>query len=133
MKLNGSDYAILNPGDGRENATKSIVNFYNEIMVFQEELGTKGGCVTIFEGYSPSTFGKLVLSTKLGTLSAKSVAVVDGSKSSTTMKDINAQTMVFFLSHYGVFMSDGKVIAKGDEKEVVNNPEVVRVYLGAAR
>lgn len=34
---------------------------------------------------------------------------------------------------YIYVMSDGKVIAKGDEKEVVNNPEVVRVYLGAAR
>jgi len=110
MKLNGSDFAILQPGDGRENATKAIANFYNEIMVFQEELGTKGGCVTIFEGYSPSTFGKIVLSTKLGTLNAKSVDVVDGSKSTLTSTQVNAQTMVFFLSHYGVFMSDGKVI-----------------------
>jgi branched-chain amino acid transport system ATP-binding protein len=34
---------------------------------------------------------------------------------------------------YIYVMSEGKVIAKGDEKEVVNNPEVVRVYLGAER
>lgn len=110
MKLNGSDYAILQPGDGRDNATKAIVKFHNEIMVFQEEVGKDGGCVTIFEGYSPATFGKLVLSTKIGTFSAKSVDVVDGSKSSSTKRDLNAQTQAFFLSHYGVFMSDGRIV-----------------------
>lgn len=110
MKLNGSDYALLQPGDGRDNATVAIVNFHNEIMVFQEEKGPRGGCVTIFEGYSPATFGKLVLSTQVGTFSPKSVDVVDGSKVSTTKRDLNSQTQVFFLSHYGVFMSDGRIV-----------------------
>ncbi len=110
MMLNGTDYAILQPGDGRDNATVAIVNFHNEIMVFQEERGKIGGCVTLFEGYSPATFGKLVLSTKVGSFSPKSVAVVDGSKTSLTKQDMNAQTMVYFLSHYGVFMSDGRIV-----------------------
>lgn len=110
MMLNGTDFAILQPGDGRDNATVAIVNFHNEIMVFQEEKGAIGGCVTLFEGYSPATFGKLVLSTKIGSFSPKSVDVVDGSKTSLTKKDMNSQTMVFFLSHYGVFMSDGRVV-----------------------
>jgi hypothetical protein len=110
MVLNGPDFAILQPGDGRANATKSIENFYNEIMVWQEERGKEGGCTTLFEGYSPETFGKIVLSTKIGTLNAKSTAIVDGSKSSTTTTDVKTQTMAFWLSHYGVFMSDGKVV-----------------------
>lgn len=110
LYLNGSDYAILQPGDGRDNATKAIAEFHNEIMVWQEERGKRGGCVTIFEGYSPATFGKLVLSTQIGTFSAKTVAVVDGSKSSSTKRDLNSQTQAFFLSHYGVFMSDGRIV-----------------------
>jgi hypothetical protein len=110
MKLNGSDYAILQPGDGRDNASVACVNFHNEIMVFQEERGAKGGCVTIFEGYSPATFGKLVLSTQVGSFNPKTVAVVDGSKTSSTKRDLNSQTQVFFLSHYGVFMSDGRIV-----------------------
>lgn len=110
MKLNGSDYALLEPGDGRDNATVAAIRFHNELMVFQEEEGAKGGCVTLFEGYSPATFGKLVLSTQIGTFSPKTVVVVDGSKVSTTKKDMNSQSLVFFLSHYGVFVSDGRII-----------------------
>lgn len=108
--LNGTDTAILEPGDGRLNATVAIVNFYNEIMVFQEEIGPKGGCVTLFEGYSPETFGKIILSDRIGTFSPRTVAVVDGSKSTATHKDLNAQTQVFWLSAQGVFMSDGKTV-----------------------
>lgn len=110
MFLNGSDFGILQPGDGRDNASVAAVNFHNEIMVFQEERGKAGGCVTIFEGYSPATFGKMVLSTKVGSFSPKSVDVVDGSKTSLTKRDMVSQTMVFFLSHYGVFMSDGRIV-----------------------
>lgn len=110
LKLNGSDYAILQPGDGRDNATVAIIQFHNEIMVFQEEKGARGGCVTLFEGYSPATFGNLVLSTRIGTFSPKSVDIVDGSKSSTTKRDLETQTQAFFLSHYGVFMSDGRLV-----------------------
>lgn len=110
MKLNGTDYAILQPGDGRDNATVGIVNFHNEIMVFQEEKGARGGCVTIFEGYSPATFGKLVLSTRIGSFSPKTIAVVDGAEASQTRRDTTSQTQCYFLSHYGVFMSDGRVV-----------------------
>ncbi len=34
---------------------------------------------------------------------------------------------------YIYVMAEGKVIAEGDEKEVLSNPEVVEVYLGATR
>jgi len=106
--LNGDDFAILSPGDGRRNPTVAAVSFHNELMVWQKEEGTQGGCLTIFEGYSPSTYGKLILSTKLGTFSQKSVCVMDGALL-TTRTDETVQTLAFFISHYGVFMTDGRV------------------------
>ncbi|GAF92377.1 unnamed protein product, partial [marine sediment metagenome] len=74
--LNGDDSAILSPGDGRYNKTTAMLPFYNELMVFQKEEGSLGGCITLFEGYSPETFGKLVLSTRLGSFSQQSVCIV---------------------------------------------------------
>lgn len=109
LYLNGSDYTILNPGDGRDNATVAMCLFYNELMVFQEEKGRDGGCITLFEGYNPATFGKLIISTKIGTFSQKSVCVVDGSTIpvKTTQR---VQTMVYLISHYGVFQCDGQLV-----------------------
>jgi hypothetical protein len=107
--LNGDDFAILSPGDGRRNPVVAMANFHNELMVWQQEQGTGGGCLTIFEGYSPSTFGKLVISTKFGTFSPKSVCVTDGSLL-TTRRDETVQMIAFFISHYGVFMCDGRVV-----------------------
>lgn len=105
--LNGGDYAILEPGDGRANKPLAMAKFYNELMVWQEEKGKEGGCLTLFEGYSPLTFGKLVLSTRVGILNAKCVAVVDGtSLSFNNMETVS--TMAFWLSHYGVYASDGQ-------------------------
>lgn len=34
---------------------------------------------------------------------------------------------------YVYVMADGKIIAEGDGKNILSNPEVVEVYLGAAR
>ena len=79
-------------------------------MVWQEELGDDGGCVTIFEGYSPTTFGKLVLSSKVGTMNSKSVAVVDGVMTSTAT-EARLKTLAFFLSRYGVCVTDGRTIS----------------------
>ena len=107
--LNGTDFTILEPGDGRLNRTVAAKNFYNELMVWQEERGRNGGCVTIFEGYNPATFGKLVLSTKIGTFSQKSAVVVDGAQSSTRTTQ-TVQTTAYFLSHYGIFLCDGRLI-----------------------
>ena len=78
MVLNGLAYAALDAGDGRANAILSIKQLYNDILVWQEEKGTDGGCLTLYEGYSPATFGKLLLSTKIGILNSKCSVVVDG-------------------------------------------------------
>lgn len=110
LMLNGVDYGILKAGDGRYNKVTAQRKFVNELMVWQEEIGSEGGCVTIFEGYSPVTFGRLVLSSKIGCMNAKSVVVVDGVMTSTET-DARLKTLAFFLSRYGVCVTDGRTIA----------------------
>jgi len=107
MVLNGSDSAVIDPGDGRANIPICAKQFKNELMVWQEEKGTEGGCFTLFEGYSPETFGKLVLSTKLGAMNSKSAVVVEGVAVSTET-GVEIRTVVYVLSHYGVYVSDGR-------------------------
>lgn len=107
--LNGDDYAILEAGDGRSNKPLAMHSFHNELMVWQEEKGKEGGCLTLFEGYSPETFGKLLLSTKIGTMNAKSVAVIDGVYTSTKTDEVIGK-IAYSLSHYGVFMTDGRYV-----------------------
>jgi hypothetical protein len=109
--LNGEDYAVLTPGDGRYNAVTAMLPFYNELMVFQKEEGSLGGCLTLFEGYSPETFGKLVLSTRLGSFSQQSVCIVDASTDTTRTTDVT-QTQVAFISKYGIFFTDGRTIRR---------------------
>lgn len=108
--LNGDDFAILEAGDGRSNRVTCMRKFHNELMVWQEEKGKEGGCLTLFEGYSPTTFGKLVLSTKVGTFNAKSAVVVDGVLTSTKTDEV-LKTLAFFISHYGICMTDGKTVS----------------------
>ncbi|MCK4787659.1 MAG: hypothetical protein KAV87_28145 [Desulfobacteraceae bacterium] len=110
MVLNGTDYGILKAGDGRYNKIVAMRKFVNELMVWQEEIGEPGGCVTIFEGYSPTNFGKLVLSAKIGAMNAKSVAVIDGVMTSTAT-DERLKTLAIFLSRYGVCATDGRTIS----------------------
>lgn len=107
--LNGTDFAILEPGDGRRNRTCCIKRFHNEIIAWQEEKGRDGGCTTLFEGYSPSTFGKLVLSSQVGTFSEKTAVVIDGA-TTVTKNDDKYQTMAYWISHYGIFMTDGRIV-----------------------
>ena len=106
MMLNGSDFAVLEPGDGRSNKPVAMRLFKNELMVWQEEKGPQGGCFTLFEGYTPETFGKLLLSSNLGALNNQSVAVVENVLVSVGT-DENVKTVVYVLSHYGVYLSDG--------------------------
>lgn len=110
LMLNGVDFGILKAGDGRYNKVTAQRKFVNELMVWQEEIGSEGGCVTIFEGYSPVTFGRLVLSSKIGCMNAKSVSVVDGVMTSTET-DARLKTLAFFLSRYGVCVTDGRTIS----------------------
>lgn len=109
MVLNGTDYAILEAGDGRLNRITCMRKFHNEFKCWQEEKGVEGGCLTLFEGYSPATYGKLCLSSRIGTLNAKSAVVCDGVMTSTAT-DEEIKTLSFALSHEGVCMSDGKTV-----------------------
>jgi hypothetical protein len=108
--LNGTDYGILKAGDGRANKVVSMEKFHNELLVWQEEKGVEGGCTTLFEGYTPTTFGKLLLSAKIGTMNAKSTAVVDGVLTSTATDEV-IKTLAFFLSRYGICATDGRTIS----------------------
>lgn len=107
--LTGMDAAVIEVGDGRPHKVVAIKNFFNNVLVFQEEKGEIGGCITILQGYDPPTFGKLVLSTKMGTMSAKSVDVVENVYT-ITATDEKLKTVAFFLSRYGVGMCDGTSI-----------------------
>jgi hypothetical protein len=104
--LNGSDYGIIQVGDGRAHKVMAMRKFHNELMVAQEEKGEEGGCLTLLEGYSPTTYGKLILSSRLGVMNAKSAVVVDGVLTSTAT-DEEIKTLWFGLSRYGVYVSDG--------------------------
>jgi len=108
--LNGIDFAILEAGDGRSNKITCMRKFHNELMVWQQEKGKEGGCLTLFEGYSPQTFGKLVLSTKVGTFNNKSAVVVDGVLTS-TRTDEDIKTLAYFISHYGICVTDGRTVS----------------------
>ena len=107
--LNGDDFAILEAGDGRSNEVTCMKKFYNELMVWQAEKGKEGGCLTLFEGYSPKTFGKLVLSTKVGTFNNKSAVVVDGVLTA-TKTDEKFKTLAYFISHQGICATDGLTV-----------------------
>ncbi len=110
MVLNGSDYAILEVGDGRSNRIRAMKKFHNELLVWQEEKGEEGGCTTLLEGYSPETFGKLVLSNRIGILNSKCAVVIDGVMTATKTEEM-LKTLAFWLSRYGVAMSDGRVVS----------------------
>jgi len=104
--LNGDDFGILQAGDGRSNKIRCLKSFYNELMCFQEEKGEMGGCVTMFEGYSPETFGKIVISARYGCMNANSVEMVDGFQFGQSEIGMAA----FVLSRYGILFSNGRYV-----------------------
>lgn len=108
--LNGSDFTILEMGDGRPNKVVSMKKMYNELLVAQEEKGVEGGCLTLIQGYNPATFGKLVLSTRVGSMNADSMEVVENVYVSTASTE-TLRTVAFGLSRYGVWACDGKAIS----------------------
>lgn len=109
--LNGLDFTYLErPGDGRLNNVVAMRKFYNDLMVWQMEKGPSGGCLTIYEGYSPATFGKFVVSTKYGTFSDKTVCVVEGVRLGENKVEDRPISVGFFLSHAGVCKSDGRSV-----------------------
>ncbi len=107
MVLSGEGSDVKKAGDGRKNKIIAMKQFHNELMVWQEEKGVQGGCLTLIEGYSTSTFGQLVISSQVGCVNAKSVVVVDGILISTGTEE-RPQTMAYFISRNGVFVTDGQ-------------------------
>jgi hypothetical protein len=125
--LNGEDYTVREIGDGRYNAVTAIKKFYNEVLVYQEEKGTDGGCLTLIEGYSPATYGNRIIDTKHGTFSSKSVVVVNDvpvqsslsvSQEGTITSAPSNITAAFSISRDGIYMCNGKALQEitGDVK-----------------
>jgi hypothetical protein len=110
MVHNGSDFAILEAGDGRAHRCLCMRRFHNEMIVWQEEKGVEGGCTTLFEGYSPSTFGKLVLSSRIGIFNSKCAEVVEGVMTATATEEV-LKTLCFWLSRYGGCVTDGRTVS----------------------
>ena len=110
MVLNGDDYGLIGAGDGRKNKVKAMVRFYNELFAFQEEKGRDGGCLTVIEGDAPENYSKLVLSTQIGIMNAKCVAVLEDVDISELNKERPIFKALFWLSRYGVFKCDGRVV-----------------------
>ena len=120
--LNGLDFGVIRVGDGRSNAILRTIQFYNELFVFQEEKGPKGGCVTVIEGDRPAEYGTLVMSDEVGIMNAECAAMVDGvSIARSTGKGFSEerQKLLFWLSRKGVFVTDGQVIYQIDA-EIAN-------------
>jgi len=115
LVLNGSDYGILRAGDGRSNKVVNMKSYKDALMVWQEEKGVEGGCVTLFSGSTPANIARTVLSSRIGTMNAKSVAVVEGVETATADKatalEEKIATLVFFLSVNGVCVSNGYTIS----------------------
>ena len=104
--LNGDEFGVLTAGDGRRNKIVAMRKFHNEMVAWQEEKGIEGGTVTLFQGHSRVTFGKLLISSKIGTMNNNCVAVVDGVLTA-TKTDEKIKDLIFFLSRYGVCVTDG--------------------------
>lgn len=108
--LNGDDYGIIQAGDGRENAVVAARRFHNELIVWQEEKGTEGGCTTLIQGNSPLSYGKYLISSRIGCMNAKSAVVVDGVMTSTGSEQ-KAKNLAFWISRYGISVTDGRVVS----------------------
>jgi len=115
LVLNGSDYGILRAGDGRSNKIVNMKPYKDKVMVWQEEKGVGGGCVTVFSGSSPTNITRSVLSVRIGAMNSKCVEVVEGVETATADKatalEEKIATLAFFLSSSGVCVSNGYTIS----------------------
>ena len=110
--FNGLDYKPFEVGDdGRDNRVLAFVNFFQDLMVFQEEKGLEGGCITMIQGYDTQTIEKSIISNSLGIVNSKAYAVVDGVPTPKNPKASHAK-MVFFISREGVYMTDGQGVMR---------------------
>lgn len=105
--INGSDFMPFKVSDdGRSNKVPALTPFYQHLMLWQEEIGTKGGSLTLIQGYSPETFQKYTISGEIGIVNSKAYATVDGVPTPNNPKAANAK-MVYFVSKKGIFRTDG--------------------------
>ncbi|OEU68510.1 MAG: hypothetical protein BBJ57_07470 [Desulfobacterales bacterium PC51MH44] len=115
LVLNGNDYGILRAGDGRSNKIAAMRSYKDNLIVWQEEKGIGGGCTTVFQGFSPTTFTRSVLSVKIGIMNSKCVEVIEGVLTATadtaTSLEEKIATLTFFLSSSGVCVTNGYTIS----------------------
>lgn len=135
MVLSGDGASVLErPGDGRLNKVTAIKQFSNNILVFQEEKGTNGGCITMYQGYSPETYGKLLVNLHFGTYSQKTAVVVDGVSLGWNKVQDTPVTVCYFISRNGVYVTNGitvKCVSEQPESSIQNyfdsrKPECIR-------
>jgi len=107
MLLNGEDSAPIMAGDGSSSKVLAMAQFANELLVWQEEKGGRG-FTTLFEGYDPSNFGRLVLSSQYGIMNSKSYAVLEG-ELMTGETEASIKRMAFWLSQYGICVTTGQI------------------------
>ncbi len=105
---NGDDYVILAPGDGRFNRPVAQRKLHDDLLIWQEEKGSEGGCLTKYSWVtSVDDIKKTKISTILGTMNAKSVDVVDGVEFAELNRDQPVMSLAYFLSRTGVYVTDG--------------------------
>jgi hypothetical protein len=112
--LNGDNSIIFSVGDGRLNRPVAMRKVGNNLLIWQEEKGKDGGCVTVLENtgasYSSTTaVSSAVISSTLGAMSNKAVDVVDGLEFAELNRDIPVMTVAFCLSRSGVYVTSGSV------------------------
>ena len=108
--FNGDDSTALYPGDGRLNIPVAQRTMGDDLLIWQREKGLEGGCLTKFTWVSSiSNITRKVISTTLGTMNSKSVDIVDGVEFSELNRDIPVMSLAFFLSRFGVFVTDKNV------------------------
>ena len=76
-------------------------SFYNELLIFQEEKGALGGCITLLQGTKPEDLGTINLSNTYGAMNSQSVEVIE---------TIEGGHNAFILSRKGILVTDGKVV-----------------------
>lgn len=99
--LSGVNSAIFEAGDGRSNKIVCMKSFYNELLIFQEEKGALGGCITLLQGTKPEDLGTINLSNTYGAMNSQSVEVIE---------TIEGGHNAFILSRKGILVTDGKVV-----------------------
>ncbi|MBT9168180.1 MAG: hypothetical protein DDT19_01525 [Syntrophomonadaceae bacterium] len=105
--INGSDFRPFNVSDdGRNNKVIAMTPFYQHLMVWQEEIGMKGGSVSLIQGYDPETFQKYTISGDIGIVNTKAHVTVDGVPTPNNPKASHAK-MVYWISRKGIYMTDG--------------------------